>query len=234
MTNKPAPLDGRRKRLVARLTTERRHNHRVRLPLKGRFLTQDNGECLCEVLDISPGGLLVRSPALPDGNAHVVLMLTGLGRVEGDVVRVDKGGFAVRLHATGRKRDRLGDELTWLLNKDRLGLKDDRAARRSKRHDRVYVQTEDGLKFVARSVEVSLTGMTIETAEPIRPGEQIRIGRLEGVVVRRLARGFAVRFNPPDPGEEKPASVARPAPPPAAIHDDSALEYAPQKSAKAQ
>ncbi len=234
MTGRPVPLDGRRKRLVARLATERRHNQRVKLPLPGRYLTQKGREFTCEISDISPGGLRARAHTLPAKGDRTVFMLAGLGRLEGEVTRVDTGSFAVRLHATGRKRDRLGDELTWLLNKDRLGLKDDRSARRIKRRNKVFVQTNDGLKFIARSMEVSLTGMTIETTEPLRPGERLRIGRLDGMVVRRVPNGFAVRFNPPEPLQQNPRDAAKPAPPPAAICDTPQMDYASQKPAKAQ
>ena len=234
MINRPSPLDGRRKRLVARLTTERRHGRRVKLPLRGRYMVRAGQEYTCKLIDISPGGLLVQTDTLPAAGAHVVLMLEKLGRLEGDVVRLGAHDFAVRLHVTGRKRNRLGDELTWLLNKDRLGLSDDRASRRSKRRKRVFVQTADGLRFVARSIEVSLTGMAIETSEPVRRGERIRVGSLDGVVVRRLARGFAVMFDPPDPDKETLQDAARGTPPQAALPTDADAELAPHKPAKAQ
>ena len=234
MIDRPAPLDGRRRRIVARLATERRHSQRVKLPLPGRYLTQNGREFPCEVIDISPGGLLVRASPLPATGERVVFMLAALGRLEGEAVRIDADSFAVRLKVSARKRDRLGDELTWLLNRDRLGLKDDRACRRIRRRNRVFVQTADGLTFTARAIDVSMTGMAIETSEPIRPGERIRVGRLDGVVVRLVENGIAVRFLPPEPEQETPRDPARPAPPPAAICDAPATPPVAQRLAKAQ
>lgn len=225
MVDQPAPMDKRRKRLVARLAADRRHFKRISLPLNGRYMAQDGGEYPCRVHDISPGGLSVRSDYSPGDSKHVVLMIDALGRLEGDIVRVVAGGFAVSLHSSARKRDKLGDALTWQLNKDRLGLHDERAAKRSKHKNRVYVQTADGLKFLAQSIDMSPTGMAIETTEALKIDERVRVGSLKGVVVRHLANGFALRFDPPsisqkaglqeEAGKEKVSGA-----PPAAIADD--------------
>ncbi len=190
-------LDRKRAKIVAKLATETRRYARVSLPLAGRYLAQNGWEYPCQVEDISPGGLLLKTEYPPRNGKHIVLMIDGLGRMEGDIVREFNGGFAVTLCITTRKKDRLGDNLTWELNKHRLGQNDERLSKREGRKSQVYVQKENGTKFLARSVDVSITGMAIETSEEVKPGERVVVGRLHGVVTRRLSNGFAIRFDPP-------------------------------------
>ncbi len=197
MTNKPAPLDKRRKRIVAQLATEARQSVRINLPLHGHFLMKTGEEFPCKIEDISPGGLMVKSSCAPQEGERVILRVDELGRLEGDVVRRCKDSFAITLHTTKRKKDKLADDLTWQINKERLGLSDERSAKRTKRKNQVYVQSRDGIRFLAKSIDLSITGMAIETTEKIKSGEHVRVGRLDGVVTRQLKDGFAIRFDPP-------------------------------------
>ena len=49
---------------------------------------------------------------------RIVAYLDHVGRIEGIVVRVVEGGFAVRILASAAKRERIVNLLTWLINQE--------------------------------------------------------------------------------------------------------------------
>jgi hypothetical protein len=54
-----------------------------------------------------------------------------LGRVAATVIRATPTDFAAHFRIVQHKREKLADRLTWLLNKDRLDLTDDRNGSRA-------------------------------------------------------------------------------------------------------
>ena len=127
--NKPsqfrARLDRRKIKIAARGAQERRRHRRAEVVLAARGLSPSVGEFTCKVVDVSPGGVRVKGDQIPFKGERVVLMVEGLGRLEGEVARINPDGFGIRLHVTQRKRDRLGDAITWQLNVNQLGLEED-------------------------------------------------------------------------------------------------------------
>ncbi|MDG1416917.1 MAG: PilZ domain-containing protein [Maricaulis sp.] len=200
MYDKPERLDRRKIKIAARGAQERRRHARVPLQLHGRYWTDQKGEHACRLLDVSPGGARMMSQRQPDINARIVLMLAGLGRIEGTVVRVGTDDFSVGFSAPARKRDKLADTITWRFNKDRLGLDEDRAAHRKPGRGRAKVLLEDGVIIQADVVDVSVTGAAFECLERPRVGEPVKVGEMHGQVARILDNGFAVVFDPPEAG----------------------------------
>ena len=124
-------LDRRQVRIAARAAQERRRHRRVRLALPGRALAPSIGEFACVLVDVSPGGMRISTKTPPQLGERVVLLIDGLGRVEGETVRAGANGFALQLIGSQRKRDRLADAITWRFNMERLGLEEDRRPRAS-------------------------------------------------------------------------------------------------------
>ncbi|MCH8488396.1 MAG: PilZ domain-containing protein [Oceanicaulis sp.] len=201
-------LDRRKIKIAARGAEERRRHRRVRLAIPGRALCPSRGEFICQLVDISPGGVRVTTTTPPQRGERVVMLFDGLGRIEGEVVRAGQTGFAARLAATQRKRDRLADAITWRFNMERLGLKEDRSAPRKPGRGRASVYLRDGVVIQADVLDVSVTGAGFACLERPRIGEPVRVGGMTGQVARWLDNGFAVRFDPPpgepDPGEASP------------------------------
>lgn len=196
---RPEKLDKRRSRIVARLAADRRHFVRGQLSLNGRYLAENGWEYQCKVIDMSPGGILLTSEFVPEISEQVVLLIEDIGRVQGEIVRHTDGGYAVSVRTTSRKKSQLASKLTWLINAERLGLKDDRATERKPHTGTVYLELRDGTRFQASAIDLSVTGMAIQSTEHICLGERVKVGRLNGTVTRLLATGFAVRFDPPEP-----------------------------------
>ncbi len=190
-------LDRRKIKIAARGAQERRRHRRVRLDAPGRGLSASAGEFACTLVDVSPGGARIASNAPPRRGERVVMLFDGIGRMEGEVVRAGKAGFAVRLSMSQRKRDRLADAITWRFNMDRLGLNEDRAAPRKPGTGRAKLRLRDGVVIQANVIDVSITGAAFACLERPRVGEPVKVGEMNGRVARWLDNGFAVRFDPP-------------------------------------
>jgi hypothetical protein len=127
---------------------------------------------------------------------RVIAYIDHIGRIEGTIVRILEGGFAMTINATLRKKDKLAAKLTWLANRHELNLPEDR------RHDRVmpshpYAQITlpDGREYRARIIDMSLSGaaLGVEVQPPI--GTPIMFGRLRAQVIRHFEEGIAVEFS---------------------------------------
>ncbi|SJZ50575.1 PilZ domain-containing protein [Consotaella salsifontis] len=175
---------------------EPRQFQRVSVDLLGRFMLEDRSEHGCRIEAMSPGDATVRAPVTPRQDESVIFYVDHVGRLEGSVLRVFAGGFAVSLKATERKREKLAAQLTWLANRHELDLPEDR------RHERVqpaqsFVDAtfEDGRSCRVRIIDLSLSGAAVQS--PIRPtmGSRVFLGSTQGRVVRLVEGGFAMEFS---------------------------------------
>ncbi len=175
---------------------DRRRNQRVAVNLLGRFMLEDRREFPCQTQDMSPGSLALTTPVVGRVGERVIAYIDHIGRVEGQIVRVYDGGFAMTVSATLRKKDKLAAKLTWLANRHELNLPEDR------RHDReavskvscVKVSLPDGREYRGKVMDISLSGaaFALEVKPPI--GSPVMIGKLRATVVRHFDEGIAVEF----------------------------------------
>jgi c-di-GMP-binding flagellar brake protein YcgR len=174
---------------------DRRRFQRVSVSLLGRFMLEDRREYPCQTVDMSPGSVAVTAAIKGKVGERVVAYIDQIGRIEGQIVRVHDGGFAMSINATLRKRDKLAAKLTWLANRHELNLPEDR------RHDRitakisvVTVALPDGREYQARIVDISLSGaaLALEVRPPV--GSPLMAGKLRARVVRHFDEGIAVEF----------------------------------------
>lgn len=174
---------------------ERRNFQRVRVKIYGRFMLEDRSEHPCQVLDMSPGNVLLRADRIGQPGEKVIAYIDHIGRIEGVVTRTQEDGFAMTIVASDRKKDKLAAQLTWLANKHELDLPEDR------RHERIaprnpisVVQLADGRQYQCRIIDLSLSGAAIEI--DVRPalGTQVTLGTMRGQVVRHFEDGVAIEF----------------------------------------
>ena len=178
-----------------RLMKDHRVHRRVEIALHGRFLNDRSEEHSLVTVNISCGGVLVKSPAKPDLGSQVVVYFDELGRVVGNTVRHTEDGFALRFQATQTKRDKLGDKLIWLTNRDKLGLVEERGAQRFAAEGPAIIIRQDGRHLQCRVVDISLTGAGfIAEGPPPMIGEIITTGNVSAEVVRSAGNNFGVRF----------------------------------------
>jgi hypothetical protein len=181
---------------------DRRRFQRVQLNLLGRFMLEDRHEYPCQTVDMSPGSLALITPIAGRMGERVVVYVDHIGRIEGEIARTFEGGFAIKINATPRKKDKLAAKLTWLANRHELNLPEDR------RHDRitpanpiVLMKLPDGREYKCRIVDLSLSGAALALDDQPPIGSQVFIGKLRAEVVRHSEEGVAVEFAVPQTAE---------------------------------
>ncbi|PKP81462.1 MAG: PilZ domain-containing protein [Alphaproteobacteria bacterium HGW-Alphaproteobacteria-18] len=174
---------------------DRRGFKRIELKLAGRFLIGDSEDHVLSTADISCDGAFIVSSEKPGLDQQVVCYFDEVGRVVANVVRISPEGFAVRFHTSPHKREKLADRLTWLLNRDKLGLEEERGETRYQASGEAVVTLADGGKIHCSVTDISLTGAAFETSgKPPFVGERVTVGNLVGEVVRVGGNKFAVRY----------------------------------------
>ncbi len=180
---------------IQALTEQERQYQRVELTLFGRYMLQNRQEFPCQILNMSAGSAALITPNHGDVGERVIAYVDHLGRLEGKILRIFHGGFAMSVNATERKRDKLAAKITWLANRHELSLAEDR------RHDRIAptqkataIKLEDGRTYNIRIIDLSLSGAAIEL--DVRPalGTLIWLGNMRGRVVRHFDEGVAIEF----------------------------------------
>jgi len=175
---------------------ERRRHQRVKVRLTGQFMRQDRQEFPCATIDISPGGIAFEAESGGEIGERIIAYLNQIGRVEGTVARHFYGGFAIQMKLPPLKREKLADQLTWLANRQVLGMPEDR------RHERIVPRNRNatltlpgGREHMARIIDVSRSGaaLTVEADPPI--GTPVTVGSRPAQVVRQFNGGVAVEFN---------------------------------------
>ncbi len=181
---------------------ERRRHQRVKVRLTGQFMRQDRREFPCATIDMSPGGIAFEAEASGEIGERIIAYLNQIGRVEGTVARHFYGGFAIQMKLPPLKREKLADQLTWLANRQVLGMPEDR------RHERIAPRERNttltlpgGREHLARIIDVSRSGvaLAVDVTPPI--GTPVTVGSRPAQVVRQFSGGLAVEFNRLIPAE---------------------------------
>ena len=175
---------------------ERRRHRRVQWAVRVRGLTGDGQEFQATTVDVCAGGLRINLARPMTVGENLVLYIDDIGRVEGVVARVlSEIGYAIEFKVPPRKRDKIADQLTWLINRDRLGLTDEREAERRIGGGQVVVTFGKGVPAACTVADVSIFGVALKTTGP-RPmiGDAVTVGERTGTCVRYIEGGFAVDF----------------------------------------
>lgn len=191
----PIPERPERNPRLRAIGDERRRFQRVRVDLLGRYMLADRREFPCQVVNMSPGGMAMLAPVSGQPGERIIAYVDHLGRLEGHIARFFENGFAMTISATTRKRDKLAAQLTWLANRNILGLPEDR------RHGRIVPRNPvgrlimpNGVNLTCRIIDVSQSGAGIATDQRPPIGALVTLGKVQGRVVRHLEDGFAIEF----------------------------------------
>ena len=165
--------------LGAQPATDKRRHKRVAVTLLGRFMRANRHEYPCRLNDISVGGAAINSPVAVDEGERIVVYFDHIGGLEGSVVRVFEGGFAMQFRTTARKREKLAAQLTWLINRDVLSdITERRHERGSVADQNKTVLLDTGETVDCEVVDVSISGASLRM--DIRPpiGSSLMLGRM--------------------------------------------------------
>jgi hypothetical protein len=178
--------------------SERRRQRRAQTRLNVRFLLEDGSEHSGVVSNISIGGMAISCDTRPPAASRLIAYVQEIGRLEGIVARTERNGFAVRLMLSAMRREKL---------EERLGVGATRGAEARKYHREstssvTKIQRADGREIACRVIDLSLGGVSVETAEWPPLGEQVMVGKMRGRVVRHHEIGIAIEFQemPPSRG----------------------------------
>ena len=174
---------------------DKRRHRRVELILKARFMLPDQSEHDASLLNISAGGVALKTEIRPEHGANVIVYVQDLGRLEGTVVRMLDEGFAIAFTSGARHRDRLVDKLTAKLNPDAIASSDDRIHSRIEGAGLAHLIFADGHETLCRVLDMSFGGVSLAVEEKPRLGEPIMVGRMQGRVVRHHEQGIGVAFD---------------------------------------
>ena len=174
---------------------DRRRHSRVKVNLLGRCMFDNRRECPVQVVNFSPGGASIISPYSGAPGENVIAYIDHIGRIEGTIIRLIEGGFAMSVNASARKRDKLADILTWLANRHVLNLPEDRrhTRKQTKKRD-AMVTLPDGSTHSVMVIDMSLSGAGLSSKLRPEIGTRVHLGRLAGRVVRHFDDGFAIEF----------------------------------------
>ncbi len=170
----------------------------MKVMLLGRYMLPNRMEYPCQSVDISPGGVHLIAPAKANPGDRVIVYLEHLGRIEGVAVRTTMEGFAMTITATSRKREKFTAQLTWLANREELGLPEDRRHERIvPRNPRSVLTLDSGAEHVVRIIDISLSGAAFSSDQDWPMGTRVKIGGTMAKLVRRFDGGYAVEFRFP-------------------------------------
>lgn len=189
---------------------ERRRHARVKVALPGRFMRANRQEFDCTTIDMSPGGVSFAAEEPVQYGERIVAYLDHIGRLEGRVAREFHGGFSIAMKLPAAKRERLADQLTWLANRNSLGLPEDRRHERIRpSHSRTTLIFPHGREVLATITDLSQSGVALALSSPVTTnvGMSVSVGATPGRIVRLLANGVAVEFSRIIPEEEFSADM---------------------------
>lgn len=179
------------------LAPDRRLHSRFDVNLLGRFMRADRQEYPCRIKNISIGDAAFIAPVEVTMGERIIAYLEHIGGIEGTVVRILDGGFALKLAASQHKREKLAAQITWLINRQELDGID---ARRSG-HDRQAVGEKstlmrhlDDQECSVELLDVSISGASVKTTIKPPVGSEVVLGKLRALVVRHHSEGIGVQF----------------------------------------
>jgi hypothetical protein len=183
-------------KVLEQICSERRRADRVPLTLPGRYMLGDRYEYPCWTVDISPAGVAIQGLKRGTIGERIVAYIDQIGRVEGMVARHFDNNFAVQMHSSETKREKIAKKIAWLTDHQRLGTPDNRQSERiAPRNWRTTLRTPDGREYIAAVLDVGLPGaaLNVDATPPI--GTPVTIGHTSGQVVRHFDGGIAVAFD---------------------------------------
>jgi hypothetical protein len=174
------------------------HGPPVRVDLDARILFPGGVEHSGRIVEASSGELAFATPLTPRYGDRVIVYVREFGRLEGNVERPVEYGFTIALDLPETRRRRLASQLVWFANRDSCGMHD------ARRHERfvpqmpwTIVRMSDGRQRFAQINDVSITGVSVDTAAQVRVGDRVAFGVKVAVVGRVFEGGFAAQFEEP-------------------------------------
>jgi hypothetical protein len=149
----------------------------------------------CHAVYLSPHEIALAAPVNGKIGERVIAHIDHLGKLEGPITRLIKGGFMMNIAAGAAKRGGLAAKIEWLENFKNHDIPNRRADERivpTNRYSKVVFA--DGSVETCLVLDYSVTGAAISAETVPEMKTVLAVGSIVGRVVRHFAGGFAVRF----------------------------------------
>ena len=151
----------------------------------------DMSEHPCQVSSIDANGVTLLAEHTVEPDTPVIAYLDDLGRVDGILENVTKGGFYVAFNLTGKRRERMQRRLEWFENSDPAKRRDDRHA---PKESVSQITLSDGREYECEVLDISVSGASVKTNVLPSIGTHLSLGKMRGRVVRYTADGIGIEF----------------------------------------
>lgn len=182
------------------LGIDRRQFERFTLDLAVRFISRKDLESCGQLIDISEGGLALKTDAQAEIGDTVIAYPEGLGRITGVVRRKIEDGIAIEFDLSAAQRNHLKRRI----ESARTGIPYIRILE-NRNSKRITVnltskarEGREGKLFPCEIVDLSDTGALIKSKRLPNLGAEIFIGSIRGFVRRHTENGFALQFERSD------------------------------------
>lgn len=178
---------------------ERRGAKRFALSVDVKFLLRGVEEGSGLLLDISEIGLAMLSDVSASEGDSIVVYPLGLGRIEGEVVRLFEGGVGIAFALRDSQKESICERIEAALEgKPYMRLVEKRSDLRIRYNIETSAWLDDNNAPISCTiVDMSRSGCLLRAQEAPEIGVEVLIGALRGMVTRHVRDGFAVEFTGP-------------------------------------
>lgn len=176
---------------------EERQYPRIRTNLIGRYMLAGRQEFECVIVNVAVGGIAVSGPQAGAISEPVIAYIDRVGRVQGNIVRLIDGGFALKLTATKRAAEKLAVRL------GAIEAENVRERAAEERREEMRVEPDDKVAYFSLTLgegaecevlDISRSGAEVKTRERPPIGALVSLGKLSGTVVRHTELGVGIKF----------------------------------------
>ncbi|HWV42617.1 PilZ domain-containing protein [Pseudorhodoplanes sp.] len=160
-----------------------------------RNVRGERREFACRTIDISSEAIALICPVVGPIGERVIAHFDEFGRLEGQIVRLFKNGFVMRLVLGRGEYETLSARIDWLHRHKHHNLPDDREHKRTApKNPHSTVMLSDGTVRGCFVIDMSVSGASVSSEVTPQLGDVLAVGKIIGRVVRVFPEGFAVRF----------------------------------------
>jgi hypothetical protein len=182
---------------------ERRAEIRIDIRIGGKFslankrdANGDRRKFACRTINISQSAMVLAAPLAGAIGERVIAYFEEFGELNGAIVRVFDGGFAMKIVANPKDRAKFWDKLLWLKESQNLNVSDRRShIRIIPQEPRSNLVLSDGRILECFIIDMSASGAAVSADIVPSIGTPLAVGKVVGKVIRHFEDGFAVRFN---------------------------------------
>lgn len=178
-----------------KIVPDKRRFQRVNISMNGRFMRENKQEYPCQIVNMSAGGISVQAPIVGEIGERIIIYLDNMGRIEGEVVRTFQDGFSLQLTASSYKREKIANQLTWLINKELLSKIEDRQhSRFIPKKMTTKITMADDTVHDCTILDMSLGGASVSIEPKPDIGQAVTLGLTPGHVVRHTDNAISIQF----------------------------------------